>query len=80
MTGTSSQPRRDFHVEGHGTKFQLKTAGASIALEAAVTGNDALAETEGHVVGTGGASTPNGNIVQGGTTDALAETVSVTVV
>ncbi len=75
MTGTTSKPRRDFHVEGHGAQFQILNGGPSLALSGFVTGNDTLAETEGLVVGTGGKTTPKGFILQGGT-DVIAVTAT----
>lgn len=64
-----------------GSTFKILNGGPSIAVSGFVTGNDNLGESEGQVVGNGGATTPKGFIVQGHKNPlALAETVTVTVV
>lgn len=75
MGKISSRGRHDAHVEQHGGQFQILNGGPSIALSGFTTGNDTLKEQEGLVVGTGGATTPTGFIIQGGT-DSLSITAT----
>lgn len=62
-----------------GALFGLVTGGVSFALGPSAIGKDVVSETEGLVVGTGGATTPGGFIAQGGS-ETVSETVTVTVV
>lgn len=58
--------KKFYNIDQPSAALGILNGGASVALSGFNTGNDSMSDFEGHVVGTGGASTPKGAIVQGG--------------